>query len=368
MDGGFVSRRVDDRPVEPARGARGSFVLEGDGRHVVTYQATDAAGNQSPERTAVVRVDRTAPEAAFEAADKDHPRRVAVLAVDHASGVTGGTIEMRRSGDADWRELKTELVDGRHLVATLPDDRLPDGDYALRARIADAAGNEALVERRADGAPALVRLPVRRPTLIALERRSLSAPIRLRFGAPAVIRGVLRERGRGAVVGARIEVLSQLRTGGAVRSIGAVGTDRSGRFTVRVPAGASRTIRLAYDGDDTIRPTSLSVRLLVPARSTIAVTPRVVRNGRSVRFTGRLLGGHVPTGGRTLELQAYFRRSWRTFATPRADAHGRWRYAYRFGATVGTVVYRFRARIPREAAYPFELGSSPVVRVTVRGR
>ena len=46
---------------------------------------------------------------------------------------------------------------------------------------------------------------------------------------------------------------------------------------------------------------------------------------------------------------------------------GRWSYLYRFEATRGLVSYSFRARIRREAAYPYELGHSRTVRVTVRG-
>jgi hypothetical protein len=75
----------------------------------------------------------------------------------------------------------------------------------------------------------------------------------------------------------------------------------------------------------------------------------------------------VPDGGKLIDLQAYYRGGWRTFATPRTDARGRWSYRYRFGATRGTVRYRFRARIRREAAYPYELGYSRRVVVTVRG-
>jgi hypothetical protein len=107
--------------------------------------------------------------------------------------------------------------------------------------------------------------------------------------------------------------------------------------------------------------------MLVPARSSIAVDRRSVRNGSAVVFTGRLLGGHVPDGGKLIDLQAYYRGRWRTFATPRTEARGRWSYRYRFGATRGVVRYRFRARIRREAAYPYELGYSRRVSVTVRG-
>jgi hypothetical protein len=92
-----------------------------------------------------------------------------------------------------------------------------------------------------------------------------------------------------------------------------------------------------------------------------------LRNGQAVRLRGRLLGGPIPPGGKLIDLQAFYRRSWRTFATLRSDRHGRWRFRYRFRATRGVVTYRFRARVHREAAYPYELGHSRVVRVTVRG-
>ena len=107
--------------------------------------------------------------------------------------------------------------------------------------------------------------------------------------------------------------------------------------------------------------------MLVPAASSIAVDRKTVRNGEAVFFSGRLAGGHVPEGGKLIDLQAYYRGRWRTFATPRSDTRGRWSYAYRFGATRGVVRYRFRARIRRESAYPFELGYSRRIGVTVRG-
>jgi hypothetical protein len=76
----------------------------------------------------------------------------------------------------------------------------------------------------------------------------------------------------------------------------------------------------------------------------------------------------VPGGGKLIDLQAHYRGRWRTFATPRTGAGGRWSFRYRFEATRGVVTYRFRAVVPREAAYPYELGRSRVVAVKVRGR
>ena len=116
-----------------------------------------------------------------------------------------------------------------------------------------------------------------------------------------------------------------------------------------------------------MKPAAAQVTVLVRARTAIAVSRRLLRNGDTVRFSGRLLGGPVPDGGKLIDLQAHYRRQWRTFATPRTDAGGRWQQDYRFEATRGLVRYRFRARIRREAAYPYELGYSRVLSVTVRG-
>ena len=144
-------------------------------------------------------------------------------------------------------------------------------------------------------------------------------------------------------------------------------TDSAGRFSFATGVGPSRTVRFDYAGTRISRPTRAELRILVRARSSIAVDRRFALNGQAVRFRGRLVRGPIPDGGKLIDLQAFYRGRWRTFATPRTDSHGRWSYDYRFEATSGLVTYRFRARIRREAAYPYELGHSRVVRVTVRG-
>jgi hypothetical protein len=107
--------------------------------------------------------------------------------------------------------------------------------------------------------------------------------------------------------------------------------------------------------------------LLVRARSTIRPSRRTFVNGETMRLRGRLRGGSIPPEGKLVELQVLLRGKWRTFATTRATRRGRWRYDYRFDGTRGRQTYRFRARVPREATYPYETGVSRVVKVRVRG-
>ena len=93
-----------------------------------------------------------------------------------------------------------------------------------------------------------------------------------------------------------------------------------------------------------------------------------VVNGEDITLRGRVLGRPLPAVGKLVQLQAFSRGKWLTFATPRANpSSGRWSYDYRFTATRGTVRYRFRARVPRESGFPYASGASRYVHVTVRG-
>ncbi len=86
-----------------------------------------------------------------------------------------------------------------------------------------------------------------------------------------------------------------------------------------------------------------------------------------MRFSGRLrtAGQPVPRGGKLVELQAFDRGRWRTFASTRArGAKAAWKQSYRFSGRTGR--YPIRARIRRESTYPFELGYSKKVVVRVR--
>jgi hypothetical protein len=353
--------------------------VPGPGLYRLRLWLEDAAGNHDPERASDpidLRFDDEAPTALFDPVRPDDPLSVSASVSDRGAGVVAGSLEARRAGEATWRQVDAKLAGGR-LAGALDDAVLPDGTYELRALVRDGAGNERTSDRRRDGSVMRISLPARAGARIVLERRRRCR--RPRRGRPrcarepgpvrgngATIRGVLRA-GERPLGGARIAVVATPRGGAGPARESRVTADADGRFAYPSGTGPSRTVRFEYAGTRLVRPARAEVRVLVPARSSIAVDRRFALNGQAVRFRGRLVRGPVPDGGKLIDLQAHYRGRWRTFATPRTDARGRWAYDYRFEATTGRITYRFRARIRREAAYPYELGHSRVVRVTVRG-
>jgi hypothetical protein len=355
------------------------------GDYAVRVWLEDAAGNQDPDRASDpvrLRFDDEPPVALFEQTDPANPTRIAAAVDDRGSGVASGGIELRRAGQRSWQAVDVALDHGR-LAGEIDDLSLPDGTYEVRAHVRDGAGNERTSDRRRDGSKMELKLPLRLSSRVALatrrrpgcRRRSPARPRcrRRRSGGTvvrgrgALVRGLLESRAGEPIPRAAVVVTEALRTGGARRPLATLRTDALGRFRYRVGPGASRTVRFHYPGSTVVKPSGADARVLVAARSSIAVDRSAVLNGEEVAFSGTLRGGHVPGGGKLIDLQAFYRGGWRTFATPRTDERGRWAYRYRFGATRGVVRYRFRARIRREAAYPYELGYSRIVRVTVRG-
>jgi hypothetical protein len=156
--------------------------------------------------------------------------------------------------------------------------------------------------------------------------------------------------------------------GAPEREIARTRTDAHGGFRQALTAGHSQVLRVVFDGTATTLPAQRDISLLVPATSSLRASRRRLRNGSSVVFSGRVGTVPLPATGKLVELQAHFRGRWRTFQTLRTDPLGRWRFRYRFGATVGRVRYGFRARLPEEAGYPYEAGVSRRVAVTVIGR
>ena len=182
----------------------------------------------------------------------------------------------------------------------------------------------------------------------------------VRFGKRPRLAGRARRTDGAPIVSAFITV-SPVR-GGWTRTVVAGG---GGYYSLRLPAGPSRRldVRALAPGAGSLACTT--ARIGTRAGVTLKATERVRPGGR-VRFRGRLKGRPVPARGKLVELQAFDGGRWRTFAQPRSRRDGRYTAAYRLRRTFGPRTFRFRARVRREAGYPYELGFSR--RVTVRVR
>ncbi|MDP9145560.1 MAG: hypothetical protein M3N43_12845, partial [Actinomycetota bacterium] len=330
------------------------LAVPGPGEWQARVWREDAAANRQPENASVpvtMRFDPEPPQLGFEPPSATDPTLVSVAVTDKVSGLAGGQIEDSRQGSGSWQALAT-VRSGSRLVARIDDARLPEGAYLLRATARDQAANQNSTDKLLDGRPMVINLPLRVPTLMragllkkrtgrrerggreerrkARRRREVPATrARVEFGGSSRIVGQLENRDGQPVAGAAVQVFSSSSTV-PEQQVGTVQTNGEGRFSYAAPATASRTYRLVYGGTPLMLPAQSQVTVLVKAGSTIRARPRSLRNGRAVRFSGRLLSLPAPAAGKLVELQVVLSGSWQTFRTTRTDAHGTWRVRYRF--------------------------------------
>jgi 5-hydroxyisourate hydrolase-like protein (transthyretin family) len=335
-----------------------------------------------------LKFDPEPPQLAFEQGSSSDPTLVSVAVTDRVSGLASGQIELSRQGTGTWQSLATERQ-GDRLLARIDDSLLPAGVYLLRATAWDQASNQNSTDKRANGEPMVVTLPLRAPTVLragvqtertirrSIRRRGKRRTVRrrvvelrpqaeVRYGERVTIVGRLENRDGQPVPGAEIQVLSSSATA-PEQLLGVVTSDADGRFRYEALADATRTLKFVYRGTPVLLPTQGEVSLLTSAASTLRARPRRLRNGQSVRFSGRLRALPAPAAGKLVELQVVLSGRWQTFRTTRTQADGSWAIRYRFRRTCGLLRYRFRARLPAEAGYAFQTGYTRALAVRVRG-
>jgi hypothetical protein len=268
---------------------------------------------------------------------------------------------------------------------------VPDGSHHLVVSITDAAGNATpVVDRQVTVAnhlqtpggtlaPGAGGPPSRgapngsgASDQAALTSRWKGGGARLTsaYGKAHTLEGRLTAPGGAPIAGASIDVSTVPAYAGAhAADLPPAHTDVDGRFTVRLPRSlASAALLLGYRGHtaDTIPVATATLTLAVKVAAQLHVTPRVSAVGRTIHFSGRLLGGSIPPGGKQLVLEG---RSpgypWIEFDVIRTNAAGAFRASYRFRLP-GPVPYSFRVLSDAEADYPFLAGASNVVRVLER--
>lgn len=295
-------------------------------RSAPTALIADADGRTQPDGTPPPPADRPGDDRPT--GDDDAPGRAAGAGAGGGVGTNGD----RGGGVAGIPDLRNPLHDK---------GRTPNGKGAsAKARVT-------LVLRRPGGGSA---------------RRVRSAASR-RW----TIAGRLTDGSGRAIAGARLNFLTRISGRRWSARGGLVRTGADGRFSRRLPAGASRSVRVTYFpfGDSDAFRASNEVAIDVLAPLTIATDRRqLAGTRRSVTISGRVGGGSIPAGGLLITLQGYQRGwGWRTFKTIRSGRDGRWRTSYRFRATRGS--FAFRAIVPRQGRYPYVTTTSRSVPVIV---
>ena len=194
-------------------------------------------------------------------------------------------------------------------------------------------------------------------------RLSLSdRPRTLRYGRSLRVHGLLRTPDGKPISGAEVRIRERLmQVNAPMEDRGSIRTGRDGRFTSILPAGPSRRVVFGYRArrNDTVDAGADALELRVPAR----VTLHAKRSGRTIRFTGKLLGRPRPASGKLIDLQARERGRWRTFESVRCrGGSGNFRLTYRLGPGARRVRFSFRARVRRDGSYPYVRGYSRTVR------
>jgi hypothetical protein len=377
-----------------------------DGAHTVGGCATDFAGDQGCAPEARIEVDNSPPAVAIAGATEGE---VTATVSDRYSGVASGTISVRRADAEGWTDLPTEIdrdgPAGVTLTARLPD--LGGAAYSLRVGATDAAGNTATAQNRVPGSAAEARGGAAGPGgkgarggngkapssgvegTSSSSRRATHLSVRLvasgvedpagasltvDYGTTAEVRGRLTDARGGGVEGRPVTVVVRgaAGTGGAPERRRAV-TDGAGRFGLRLPAGTSRRVVVAFHGGGGFAPAPRrSLALRVRAAISLTAEPTDLDTGESVRLHGRVRLGpaRVSHRGKLVAIQ-YLERAtgrWRPALVVRTDAKGRFDTRYRFRYITGLAEIRLRATAPAEGGWPFARGSSAPVTVEVHGR
>lgn len=410
----FTAMRVDGGAPVTAAGDTATTTVISSGVHTVAYYARDAAGNVDDggvsngrpghaPATALVKIDREAPQVAFVGAqDPLDPEWIKAEVSDSLSSPdpSHSSIAIRGVGSGErFVELPTESS-GTLLRAHWDSEAYPRGEYEFRAIAYDLAGNSASTLNRVNGTAMRLSNPLKTTTTLlsgfggsvlnwhrcsrqGTRRRCHQETVRdfaerptartVPYGRGTSFSGRLVAGRRAPLAGMAVQVIERFDPG-AVPSerLSTVKTGPGGGFTVHLEPGPSRRLLAVAPATATLhgsssQPLRLAVRSGVRMR---ASSTTATIGGRPVVFRGSVggAGAAIPADGKIVQLQ--FRLPglpWSEFRTIRTDPQGHFRYAYGFSDDDSRGVrFQFRALAPGQAGWPFEpAGSRPVA---VRGR
>jgi hypothetical protein len=225
------------------------------------------------------------------------------------------------------------------------------------------------------GRPLLVARATRHPHG-ALRRSCTRSPSRLAnrarvaFGRPVRVHGLLMSSAGLPLAGQPVAVMTAPDDGSdTFTEAASVTTGPDGRWTATLPPGPSRIIEASYGGSPTVLPATGSATVITPAKiELIRVTPHRTPWGSTVRITGRVLGGYIPSSSKLLRLDlgvVGIPGLSKIQGIPNVSPDGRFTTTYTFGRASGVVRFWLMVSSLAEADFPFAPTHSPRVVVTV---
>ncbi|MGN6586061.1 MAG: hypothetical protein ACTHKT_01130 [Solirubrobacterales bacterium] len=406
--GPFTAIGIDGSLPTVGRGDEASTVVAGNGLHQVSYYARDAAGNLndgelgSPSPTATtVGIDEVPPWVRFAPSqDPREPERIEATVTDLLSGPSSdhGVIALRAAGSQGrLAELPTRVV-GDRLVAHWDSDSYPPGRYEFLATGFDRVGNAGSGVLRSNGQKMVLTNPLKQP--VALEagfggrqlvwhrctrhggkrrchRETIAgfdarpATRSIPFGHGMLFGGRLKT-GAGAPLGNQEVTVTETFAAGAEprQRTTLARTASDGTFLVRLAPGPSRDVSAAFAGTRTLtRAGGRSVHLGVLAAVHLHASAAAAKvGGAPIVFRGSVDRTSAAPSREGLPVELQFRypgANWSEFRTVETNAHGRFRYAYRFSDDDSRGVrFQFRAYVGKKEGWPYEPAFSRPIAVT----
>jgi hypothetical protein len=200
----------------------------------------------------------------------------------------------------------------------------------------------------------IVRVPVPPHILTKTTRR-------VRHGQGTTVNGWLGLPDGTALASQTVGVYTAPDNGEGRFRLAAVVTSASdGGWSATLRAGPSRLVEAVYGGGGTLEPaTSAPVKLIVPAKIRLNITPRWVAWTGAITISGQLKGGYVPPDGVALRLRIRYPGGPVTLHALRSGPDGRFRFLWSFGSGNGVVRWPlWISTISTESDYPYAAASS----------
>jgi hypothetical protein len=190
----------------------------------------------------------------------------------------------------------------------------------------------------------------------------------LGYGRDGTVSGLLQTVDGNPIAGETVDV-SQQAPGWAPHRQRAVTTGADGRFTYTLTPGPSRTLTFAFPGNATLRPSSASTIIQVAGSARIQLEHQALA-GHTLRITGQVLGGYIPTGGVLVQLQYRVRGvpvGWAPFHRAiHTDSHGRFALQFPLSRAARGYTYMFNAVIEQQNGWPYLTTTTNAVARNVR--